>query len=411
MRIVRFDFIPYPLWRRQFPAPVRAALRPLFRRWLAADADDHPPADPAALAAYLARWGLLLGASEAEARTALAEPTPVEVAPAGEPDAAAALPVRLPAQWEPVAAVLLTWPHLYPPLWAGHAALVAAVAPAAAVEILVPSALWAAAARFYLRGRGIDDSYVRYVVAPVDDIWVRDYGPLVGRDANSRRAVVKPAFAPLPSYPQARDDALARRWAALRGLPVAPLDLRLEGGNLWTDGAGTLIVSDHALRANRLDRVGLESRLRQALAFDKLIVTPCLRREETGHVDLLAKLADAQTVLVTAPALFYNGRALRETAARFQRETNAAGQPYQVIELPAPPPYLNWGVYPIWRSYTNALTVNGRVLVPVFDLPQDERALAVYARALPDYRIIPIDCRAAVNGGGAVHCLTRDVPA
>ncbi len=411
MSVLRFDFIPYPLWRRQFPAPVGAALRPLFRRCLAAEADEHPPAAPAALAAYLARWGLLEGASEAEARAALAEPPPVEVAPAAEPDSVAAPPVRLPAQWEPVAAVLLTWPHLYPPLWAGHAAMVAAIAPAAAVEILVPSALWAAAARFYLRARGADHPAVRWVVAPVDDIWVRDYGPLVGRDAHGRRAMVKPVFAPLPRYPQARDDALARRWAALRGLPVVSLDLYLEGGNLWTDGAGTLIVSEHALRANRLDRAGLEARLRRALAFDKLVVTPCLRREETGHVDLLVKLADAQTVLVTSPALCCNGWALRETAARFRGETNAAGQPYHVVELPAPPPYLNWGVYPIWRSYTNALTVNGRVLVPVFGLPDDDRALAVYAGALPGCQIIPIDCRAAVNGGGAVHCLTRDVPA
>ncbi len=80
-----------------------------------------------------------------------------------------------------------------------------------------------------------------------------------------------------------------------------------------------------------------------------------------------------------------------------------------MLELPALAPYMNWGVYAIWRSYTNSLTVNGRVLVPVFRARQDEQALAVYKSAMPDYEIVPIDCSQAANGGGAVHCLTKEV--
>jgi agmatine deiminase len=63
----------------------------------------------------------------------------------------------------------------------------------------------------------------------------------------------------------------------------------------------------------------------------------------------------------------------------------------------------------VWRSYTNSLTVNGRVLVPIFRVPQDSRALAVYQSALPEFEIIPVDCSRAANGGGAVHCLTKEV--
>ena len=91
--------------------------------------------------------------------------------------------------------------------------------------------------------------------------------------------------------------------------------------------------------------------------------------------------------------------------------TNAAGQPYRVFELPNPPRYRNWGFFAVWRSYTNALTVNGRVLVPVFGIPTDSEALAVYHEAMPDFDIIPIDCSASANGGGAVHCLTKEVAA
>lgn len=75
-----------------------------------------------------------------------------------------------------------------------------------------------------------------------------------------------------------------------------------------------------------------------------------------------------------------------------------------------PPPYLNWGIYPVWRSYTNSLTVNGRVLMPVFRTGHDARALTIYQNALPDFEIVPVDCSQTANGGGAVHCLTKEVP-
>jgi agmatine deiminase len=41
----------------------------------------------------------------------------------------------------------------------------------------------------------------------------------------------------------------------------------------------------------------------------------------------------------------------------------------------------------------------------------DGEALDVYRRAMPDHEIVPIDCAPTANGGGAVHCLTKEVPA
>jgi len=149
--------------------------------------------------------------------------------------------------------------------------------------------------------------------------------------------------------------------------------------------------------------------LHDLFSFDKLIVTPYLEREETGHVDLVCKLAAADTVLVSAPPQIGSTDRLARTIDLFRRETNASGQPYRVYELPTPPLYFNWGAFPVFRSYTNALTVNGRVLVPIFGVDTDGDALAIYRQAVPDSMIIGIDCARAANGGGAVHCLTKEV--
>ena len=382
---------------------------------MAVEADVNPPATTTEMARYLAKWGLLNGMDEAVANDALNQHPAVEAVKdldSQTPVEPYSGKVRLPAQWEQVELVMLTWPVLYPPLWEQHAQMAEAIAPAAGVTILVPSALWASAVRLYLSANcPIDFKAVRFLYLPTDDIWVRDYGPIVGLGEDGRQVCVKAMFDPLPSYPQEQDNRMALRWAAHNEIPVRRLDLHLEGGNLWSDGAGTLILSEQVYFSNpSLIYDNLLDKLHEVFDFDKLIITPRLKREETGHVDLLVKLADARTVLVSAPDVVYNGDRLQAAAELFRGETNAAGDPYRVFELPSPPLYLNWFVYPIWRSYTNALTVNGRVLVPVFGIEFDQRALEVYREAMPDYEIMPIKCAASVNGGGAVHCLTKEVP-
>jgi len=76
------------------------------------------------------------------------------------------------------------------------------------------------------------------------------------------------------------------------------------------------------------------------------------------------------------------------------------------------PGYRNWGISRIWPTYTNALTVNHRVVVPTYGHPdRDAAALAVYRQVMPDHEIIGIDARIAANAGGTVHCLTMQIPA
>ncbi|MCA9581958.1 MAG: agmatine deiminase family protein, partial [Myxococcales bacterium] len=59
-------------------------------------------------------------------------------------------------------------------------------------------------------------------------------------------------------------------------------------------------------------------------------------------------------------------------------------------------------------SYTNALAVNGRVLVPVYD--EDTRyqnqALAVFKQAYPNHDIVPINSDGIIYWSGAIHCVT-----
>lgn len=415
--MLRFDPIPYPLWRRRMPGWARPFSQLLFHWHPPARHDIEPPASAAEMAHLLARWRLLpAGMSAADARRALQTERVTPVVVRDQPVTPVSGPLRIPGQWEPLEAVVVTFPVLYPSLWETHLQMIEAITRAVRADVLVPAALWARAIHLLLDRRGRADlSRLRLLSLPTDDIWVRDYGPIVGFDADGQRAAVGPSYDPLPAYPQRRDDAMAARYCAHDGIPFRKLTLHTEGGNLWSDGAGTLIMSEDVYQRNPgLTHDGLLAALRDAFAFDKLIITPYLEHEETGHVDLVCKLVAEDGILISAPPQTGNSDRLARTIDLFRREHNAAGKSYRVFELPTPPLYLNWGVFPIFRSYTNALTVVGggisQVLVPVFGIETDARALDVYRQALPDYAIVPIDCRCAANGGGAVHCLTREIP-
>jgi agmatine deiminase len=396
------------------PTLLKSAASPLFRRFFTMDADSHPPETPEQMAHFMGHWRLLVDNDQSNAARFLAtylariELTRDDALPAP----ASHNSVRLPAQWERMETIILAWPSLYPALWELHAAMVTAILPVCGVTILVQTPMWANAVRLYLEQHNVTDfSRIRFLNLPTDDIWVRDYGPFVGLDASGQQVAVHATYDPLSTYPQTRDNSMPARWAAHNEIPMHELDLHTEGGNYWSDGTGTLIMSDETfIRHQTLSYDEVEHRLRSAFSFDKLIVTPHLLQEETGHVDLLVKLASAQTVLVSQAAPSINAENLRRTRDIFQSATNARGERYQVIELPSLPRYHNWGMFSIWRSYTNSLTVNGRVLVPIYGELTDEIALKAYERAMPYHEIIPINCKWGINGGGAVHCMTKEVP-
>jgi agmatine deiminase len=413
MTDISFDYIAYPLWRRHMPAWLKPLADAVLSQVYPVQEDRHPPSDPMMMAQSLSKWGLLNEPLQAIA-AALAD-VPAQALEVVDRQAQAqphdGSPVHLPAQWEATERVLVAWPIVYPPVWLMHAQMVEAISAVALCDVCVPSELWGRAVYLYLarRGRARLDN-LRLLALPTNDVWIRDYGPIVGRSASGERVALNATYAVLPQYPQGDDDAMPAHYAAHRGLKLQTLPLYTEGGNLWTDGRGTLIMSEQIFYSNPYhDRDSLLRVLHQHIAFDKLILTPRLTLEETGHVDLLLKLAAPDVALVSAPT-WTSSEALRKARRALERATNAQGQPYTLLELPTPPLKLNWFAYTLRRHYTNALTVNGRVLVPVYRLPTDEPALRVYEQAMPDYEIIPIDSAIGANGGGAVHCMTKEIP-
>jgi agmatine deiminase len=62
-------------------------------------------------------------------------------------------------------------------------------------------------------------------------------------------------------------------------------------------------------------------------------------------------------------------------------------------------------------SYANFYIANGVVLVPTYQCPNDQRALATLQELFPARQIVGIPCIDLVWGLGAIHCVTQQQPA
>jgi agmatine/peptidylarginine deiminase len=298
----------------------------------------------------------------------------------------------LPGEFEPIERVLITWD---PSLTSFYGDLLTAIEGHAEVTFVVEE--WERDEILALiDDRGIARSGVSFVTGSADTIWMRDYGPLVVRGPTGLRWTVDFSYTERPL-----DDAVPRAITGILwpGRAVVEAPLRLENGNLLSDGRGRCVSTDFLfeLESSR-SRGAIRQMLANYLGCRELIVLPQLIGEPTGHVDMY--------VAITGPAEAIVGRfddeldpdnaALTDRAAR---KLERAGFTVRRIRMPPN----DDGVY---RSYTNALAVNDVVLVPVYgeEYELEREALAVFASAYPGRDIVPIDSDLIIDLDGAVHC-------
>jgi agmatine deiminase len=86
------------------------------------------------------------------------------------------------------------------------------------------------------------------------------------------------------------------------------------------------------------------------------------------------------------------------------------GNPYNLVALPWPDPCFDENGERLPATYANFLIINGAVLVPTYQVPQDNKALEILSWIFPERKVIGIDCRALILQHGSLHCVTMQYP-
>lgn len=399
-RAYQLTYAPVPWWKWCATSAVAAALPDRVRRRLGIGLDECLPKDLEALLPHLRSYSGMPQLSTADIERRF-DQIDYRRPHARTPKPSSDDPVRIPAQWEPTEAVAITWPICFPPIWRTHAQLAQAILDTGtAAVVLTPSRAMAAVIDTVVSPDHA--SSIRYLEQPTDDIWIRDYGPVTGFDADANRIMFASRYDPPPAMPNQLDGAVPQALATEFDAELRKIDWHWEPGNFWTSGAGAHFVTDGIFDRNpALSRGEVLARIETAFSTDKIVVLPRLRSEITGHVDLVMKLIGPDQALVPA------GGPNEEIFAAVSHTLNTHG--IEITPLPAVPSIWNFG-FQVWPSHTNALTVNGHILVPTYGLPSDEEALHAYDRAGAG-TVVPVESSVLSRAGGAVHCVTMQIPA
>ncbi|HEX7112181.1 MAG TPA: agmatine deiminase family protein [Mizugakiibacter sp.] len=334
---------------------------------------------------------------------------------------------RLPAEWEPQAAVVIAWPHAGtdwgPRLFQAestYTALVLAITRFQPAIVCVADAAVRARAAALLDNAGVDAARVRFVDIAYDDTWLRDSGPITLTDGKRFRLCDFRFTGWGGKFEASRDDLLVEGLVAQKLFAHAEhrrIDWALEGGAIESDGRGTILTTWRCLHQRHPEqpREAMAQMLRKSLGAQRVLWLDrgYLEGDDTdAHIDTLARFAPGDAIVFqscddTADPHYDELAAMREELAALR---TADGRPYTLHALPWPRPIVD-EQRRLAASYANYLIVNGAVLMPAYGDPADAAAARAIAAAHPDREVVPVPCRPLIWQNGSLHCVTMQLPA
>ncbi len=336
----------------------------------------------------------------------------------------------LPPEWAPQSGVMLTWPHAdsdWAPLLQEveqvFVNIAKNIAPYEKVLITCFDQAHCEHISQLLQNAHVSLSALQLHIAPSDDTWVRDHGPITVLAQNQPLLLNFKFNAWGGKYSANRDDqitTLLHQQKAFAATPIETINLILEGGSIETDGQGTLLTTTRCLLADtrnkNITRDELLKTLQPLFGIQRILwlENGYLAGDDTdSHIDTLARFTDAHTICYVQcddpndthyPAL----KTMEQELKAFK---DFQGNPYQLVPLPWPKSINNKEGKRLPATYANFLIINNAVLVPVYNDQVDEKALQQIQRCFADRKIIGIRCETLIEQFGSLHCVTMQLPA
>lgn len=293
---------------------------------------------------------------------------------------------------------------------------------------------------------------VKFICGPGNSFWYRDCGPICFYYGDQDSV----AMLDFGYYPgRALDDSLPTIIHQQMNIPNYHTPIEWEGGNCVVDGVGMVMSSD-ALYGNNTDQYGqitwdgvdynsiqytyknpltkaqTRNALHDLLGQRATYILPAYRYDGgTGHVDLYADMWDENGFVFSVMPDKYSSWTDYKTGAKnidslcsyksfFDREYYIMGD--------IPFPSANGGAdytsqvqynQQYTRTYSNHTFVNNLIIQPCFSdvvngqpsAAWDRENLEALKSAYPGYTIYPVNVSEFDGTGGAIHCITKQIPA
>lgn len=226
------------------------------------------------------------------------------------------------------------------------------------------------------------------------DIWARDYMPIQINDSTYIEYRFDPdylqktrkGYRDLKTYSDIVCDKIK--------LQTKKSDLILDGGN-FVKSNDCIILTDKIIYENRIvyKKTELIKKLQETFEVEKIVLIPWDKTERYGHSDGMVRFIDEETVVTQYYFSDY---------PEMLKPLKQAGLKIEFIDYKGKKnDKLDW-------AYLNFLQTKDLILLPKFEIEQDEEAFEKIENFYPYYkgRIAQIDMNDTVIYGGTLNCIT-----
>jgi agmatine deiminase len=238
------------------------------------------------------------------------------------------------------------------------------------------------------------------IIKGTRDVWLRDFAPIQVTGSRFVQFRYRPDY--LRGHPGLiTTPRVFKRFLFLKNLQSS--GLIIDGGNLVSNGS-TVILTDKVFQENP-DRTQneIEHELRTALGQPRLIFIPQEPDDIIGHSDGMMQFVSRDRIVLNDYSQIDDG-----FGQRLKRLLRKHG--FRVTTLPySPPQTKRRGIDSAVGNYVNFVRVGNLLIIPTYGIPEDGEAVRRLNRLKPRLKVIPLNCRAIAQEGGALHCVTWNI--
>lgn len=333
---------------------------------------------------------------------------------------------RIVAEWEDALGTMIVWPLAIP------CELVQELARHDHLWVLVANERVRDEAQSAFRDWGIAADRVSFIITSVESPWTRDFGPHQLFDADGRMIMLDSIYINTPLFPQKPppvkrgdamdyfgesfpgDDRTNEDVAAYFKRPLVSVEAYLTGGNFLVDGHGTAFVTRAMLDENNvlMSDESFHELVAQVAGVDRVVVLENTEPWGIQHIDCFLKVLDPETLLVKrVPENHPEFEPIQRNLEILAKLKSCYGRPYRIYRIDCPPyrkgRNFKTGQAEDWvPAYTNALILNKRIYVPLFNTAADDVAIKTYGELMHGYEIVGVPSQQWFPFD-ALHCRTR----
>lgn len=231
------------------------------------------------------------------------------------------------------------------------------------------------------------------------DIWAVDYMPIQISTSKFIQFIYEPDYLindPTFIHTLSDPDIICSHL----GIKTIKTDIKADGGNFVRNSSKLIMTSKIFSENPDYPENKLLSTIESLLNLN-LIIIPKEKNDLIGHSDGMVRFLDNDTVLM-------NDYSKEKDTYYQELRMSLRNAGLSIINLPYNP-YNNKNYLDATGLYINYLQLHDFIILPIFDLPEDELAYNIISDIFSDHTVIPLKSNEISKDGGVLNCITWNI--